>query len=271
MRSILLFVFATLLCFHPAAEAISAKAYIVLDEEGNVVLEKNADTIQPIASITKLFVVEQAIKLDLDELIQITEHDVASGRMKSTPLRAGNSYSRKELIELALVSSDNVAALALARSSPPSTNYANLVEGSGLDPRNKSSARNIADASRELYMTEIGAFSVTPKTHLGSRNSTNPLLNKPGWEFLLSKTGFINAAGGCLTVVLKIKDTIMTVTILGSSGVRQRWLDLAELRATLGDSNFYVPTFTEKRHAVKPKKAAYKKRVKSITKVHKKV
>jgi D-alanyl-D-alanine endopeptidase (penicillin-binding protein 7) len=273
MRSILLFVLAAFLSFHTAAAAISAKAYIVLDEEGNVVLEKNADTVQPIASITKLFVVQQAIKLDLDELIQVTANDVARGRMRSSPLRAGSSYSRKELIELALVSSDNVAALALARSSPPSTNYANLVEGSGLDPRNKSSARNIADAARELYVTEIGAFSIIPKTHLGGRNSTNPLLNKHGWEFLLSKTGFINSAGGCLTAVLKIKDTVMIVTILGSSGVRQRWLDLVELRTALGDSDFYIPSFTEKKRAVKPTKTANrsskvtrKKRVKSFTK-----
>lgn len=273
MRSIVFFIFAVFLCFHPVAQAISAKAYIVLDEEGNVVLEKNADVIHPIASITKLFVVEQAIKLDLDEPILITSRDIADGRMKSTPLRAGNSYSRKELIELALISSDNVAALALARSSPPSTHYANLVEGSGLDPRNKSSARNIADAARTLYITEIGAYSVTPKTHIGNRNSTNPLLNKPGWQFLLSKTGFIGAAGGCLTVVLKIKDSIMTVTILGSSGVRQRWLDLAELRTALGDSDFYIPSFTEKKHAVKSKRVtskstsiSRKKRVKSVTK-----
>jgi len=260
MRSILPFIFTALLSLHLSAGAMSAKAYIILDQEGNVVLEKNADSIRPIASITKLFVVQQALALDLDEPILVTAEDIARGRMRSTPLRAGIEYPRKELIELALVSSDNVAALALARSSPPSTPYADLVEGSGLDPRNRSSARNIAAASRELYMTEIGPFSVTQKTHIGHRNSTNPLLNKPGWEFLLSKTGFINSSGGCLTVVLKIKETIMTVTILGSSGTRQRWLDLVELRTMLGDAFFYVPSFTEKKSSVKYKKKVKKSR-----------
>lgn len=262
MRFTLLFIFTALLSLHLSAAAMSAKAYIILDEEGNVVLEKNADSIRPIASITKLFVVQRALELDLDELIRVTTQDISRGKMRSTPLRAGAEYSRRELIELALISSDNVAALALARSSPPASPYADLVEGSGLDPRNRSTARNIATASRQLYMTEIGPFSVMQKTHIGYRNSTNPLLNKPGWEFLLSKTGFINSSGGCLTVVLKIKDRTMTVTILGSSGTRQRWLDLAELRSALGDTLFYIPSFTE-RTAVKHKKIKKNRTVKT--------
>lgn len=221
------------------AHAITAQSYIVTDMNGAVVLEKNADQVRSIASITKLFVAEQAVKLDLDERIRIEQADISTGHMPSTPLRAGEYYTRYELIQLALISSDNVAARVLAKSSPPDTIYAHLVEGSGIDARNKSSARQLARAARELYTTQVGQFSVLDRTDVGNRRSTNPLINKPGWYFLLSKTGFINRAGGCLVVIVMIKDELMAISILGAN-VRERWRDLIEIRQRLGDYDFYV-------------------------------
>jgi D-alanyl-D-alanine endopeptidase (penicillin-binding protein 7) len=221
------------------ANAITARSYIVTDMNGAVILEKNADQVRSIASITKLFVAEQAIKFDLDERIKIEEADISTGHMRTTPLKAGEYYTRYELIQLALVSSDNVAARVLAKSSPPDTIYAHLVEGSGIDARNKSSARQLAQAARELYTTKVGQFSILDRTSVGNRRSTNPLINKPGWHFLLSKTGFINQAGGCLVVIVMIKDELMAISILGAN-VRERWRDLIEIRKQLGDYDFYV-------------------------------
>lgn len=223
-----------------AANAITAHSYIVVDNAGKVVLEKNPDVVHPIASITKLFVAEQSVKLSPDELIEILQTDVAAGRMRSTPLKVGSSYTRAQLTELALVSSDNVAAIALARSAKPETKRATLVEGSGLDPGNKSTARQLAVAARELYPV-VGPISIRMKTSVGERLSTNPLLNKEGWKFYLSKTGFISQSGGCLVVVLEVADKLMTIAILGSSNTKQRWDDLIELRQMLGDKEFYVP------------------------------
>jgi hypothetical protein len=98
--------FIFLLFFPLQALAITAQSYIVTDMQGNVLLEKNADEIRSIASITKLFVAEQAVKLDQDEKIKVTHDDVRHGMMKSTPLIAGKYYTRRQLTELALVSSD---------------------------------------------------------------------------------------------------------------------------------------------------------------------
>ena len=209
--------------------------------QGNSLLEKNADDRRPIASITKLFVAEQAAKLDPNELIEITRDDLKAGRMRSTPLQAGKLYSRRQLTELALVPSDNVAAIVLGRTAPPATSLATLVESSGLNPENQSTARELAAAARELYTTEVGAVSTREITEVGQRHSTNPFLNKEGWHFLLSKTGYINQAGGCLVVVMTVKEQLVTVVVLGAKNTKERWQDLVEIRKLLGDSDFYVP------------------------------
>lgn len=222
------------------ANALTADSFIVTNMRGETLLEKNADQLRPIASITKLFVAEQAVKLDPEEKIEITRSDVQAGQMRSTPLRIGRLYSRSQLTELALVSSDNVAAIALGRSAPPETSHANLVESSGLNAANQSTAREIAAAARELYYTDIGRISVRQKTEVGSRNSTNPFLKKDGWRFFLSKTGFINRSGGCLVVVMLVNEVPVTVALLGSAS-KQRWQDLIKIRRMLGDSDFYTP------------------------------
>lgn len=232
---------ALLACWSMNVVAVTAQSFIVTDMEGNSLLEKTPDERRAIASITKLFVAEQAVKLDPNEEIEITKEDVKQGLMRSTPLRIGKKYTRKQLTELALVSSDNVAAIALGRSAPPVTSYATLLESSGLNPNNQSTAREIASAARELYQTEVGSISTHEKTEVGNKSSTNPLLSKAGWNFWLSKTGFINQSGGCLVVVTEIQQKMVTVVILGASNTKQRWEDLIEIRRMLGDIDFYVP------------------------------
>ncbi len=236
------FLLALALCWSSSAIAVSADAYIVIDMEGNVLLEKNADSVRAIASISKLVVAQHSAALGADELITITRSDVRSGLMRSTPLKVGQAYTRKQLTELALVSSDNVAAIALGRTVPKNHSaYATIVEPSGLSPKNRSTARQVAKLARSLYNTEVAAVSTRLSTEVGARNSTNPLLTKEGWNFYLSKTGFINSAGGCLVVITQMSGKLVTVVILGARGTKQRWVDLADIRRQLGDKDFYVP------------------------------
>ena len=232
-----------MLCTIFWAHALTAQAYIVADlKTGEVLLEQGADEERSIASITKLFVAQSTAKLDQNELLTVTKADVKAGQMRSSPLRAGVAYTRRQLTELALVSSDNIAAETLGRTAPDTiTQHATIVEPSGLDPANKSTARKLAEAARELYESEVAEVSIRPKTEVGARQSTNPLLTKSGWEFYLSKTGFIRNAGGCLVVITKINDRQVIAVILGAKGTKQRWLDLIELRQRLGDKNFYIP------------------------------
>lgn len=227
-------------CTSAAGQTISARSFIVTTLDGEVLLERNADDERPIASITKLFVAEQAQWLDPNELIEITRQDVLEGRMRTSPLVAGKSYTRAQLIELALIASDNVAAKALGRTMAITSDRARLVEASGLDPANQATARSLAAAAADLHSTALGFISVQPRTSFG-RHNTNPLVDKEGWHFLLSKTGYIRQAGGCLVSVMEVKGQHLVFVILGSSSVRQRWFDLVELRRALGDDDFFVP------------------------------
>lgn len=246
-------VFALLFAVSASQAAVTAKSYIVTDMSGNVIMEQAADEPRAIASITKLITTENTLQQAADELITISSEDVKHGRMRSSPLRAGVSYSRAALVELALVSSDNIAAIALWRASavhmiPPSIT---IIEASGLNPENRSSARTLAAYARTLLSTQLAATSVKATTTIGkiTKHSTNPLINKPGWQFFLSKTGFINESGGCLVVITMIKEQLRTIVILGSTDTRQRWRDLAELRHQLGDTNFSQPGWPARKSA----------------------
>ena len=143
---------------------VTAKAYIVTDMNGHVLLEKNADDIRSMASITKLITARSAASSDQNELIAITSADVIAGRMRSSPLRVGESYTRGQLTNLSLVSSDNIAAIALGRTLalPPGElpHGMKWVEGSGLDPANVATAREIAEVVRKLIDTDISRASV---------------------------------------------------------------------------------------------------------------
>ncbi len=231
--------------FGTTANAVTAEAYILMNANGEVLLQKNADDVRPIASITKLVTTLAASSQDRHELIEIQPEDVRAGRMRSTPLRAGRSYPRELLIELALVSSDNVAALALARTSSlnvslPSTLH--VVEGSGLSAENVSSARGIAELARSMIGSDLARVSVQPNVTIGpvTRRSTNPLINRDGWSFHLSKTGFTNPAGGCLVAVFETSAGPITAVILGSRNVPARWRDLVELRQTMNPSEQFA-------------------------------
>jgi D-alanyl-D-alanine carboxypeptidase len=218
--------------------------------DGTVLLEQNADDVRPIASITKLFTVRTASGDDQAELIEILKSDMVLGRMRSTPLRIGQKYPRSQLIELALISSDNVAATALGRVDPvvsPLPNDTTIVEASGLDAQNRSTARSIAELARSLIASELARTSVQPTVTIGKveKRSTNPLITKPGWVFHLSKTGFINASGGCLVVVFESGGRLLTAVILGSRDVPARWRDLYELRQKFDSSEFASPSVTK--------------------------
>ena len=229
---------------------VTAKAYIVTDMNGHVLLEKNADVIRSMASITKLITAQSSAGSDQNELIVITSADVAAGRMRSSPLRVGESYTREQLTNLSLVSSDNVAAIALGRTLalPPGELPQGMkwVEGSGLDPANVATARELAEIARKLVDTDISRASVLATYSINDqiRRSTNPLIGKAGWSFDLSKTGFINQAGGC--VVSIFSDSTgrkLVVVVLGSRTVSERWRDLYALRKELDpDSVFASPS-----------------------------
>jgi D-alanyl-D-alanine endopeptidase (penicillin-binding protein 7) len=100
---------------------LSAQSVLVFDQaSGQPLLAKNASLQTPIASITKLMTAMLVLDADqpLDERITITSEDRDTIRGTGSRLGIGASYTRGQLLHLALIASDNRAAHALARTAP---------------------------------------------------------------------------------------------------------------------------------------------------------
>ena len=94
---------------------------LILDEKtGEIIYAKNAESRTPIASITKLMtaMVTLDARLVLDEKITLTDDDIDRVKGTHSRLKIGAQLTRRELLHLALMSSENRAAAALARTYP---------------------------------------------------------------------------------------------------------------------------------------------------------
>jgi D-alanyl-D-alanine endopeptidase (penicillin-binding protein 7) len=100
---------------------LRSSAVLVIDAEtGEVLHAKNAGAVLPIASITKLMTAMVTIDagLPLDEPITITADAQAAQAKRRARVPVGATLTRAELMQLALMSSENVAAAALGRAYP---------------------------------------------------------------------------------------------------------------------------------------------------------
>lgn len=213
---------------------------VVLDSHsGRVLLRKDADAVVPIASLTKLVTAMVVLdaKPDLDRLVRIQQQHVSALLQVKSSLPQGARVSLRMLMQLALASSDNRAAYALAQSYPgglPAFKRAagakiaalglahtTLDDPTGLSARNTSTALELATiAGAAAGYPEIARYTTAPAgaiTIAGQRvayRNTNQLVGKKGWNIALSKTGFTAAAGRCLIMRLKSPEQDVTLVLL---------------------------------------------------------
>lgn len=213
---------------------VSAESWIVTDSDSKIIQGENVDEVRSIASITKLMttmVVVDAAQ-DMDEALAIHHR---------TGLR---KFTRAELIQLAMVHSDNAAADALCKYYP--TGYdacidamnakvqalgltkTRFVDATGLDSRNVSTARElvrIVAVGSGYAPVNLAAKTPQVKIQLRKRwlifNNTNPVIGRRH-EFIVSKTGYIRAAGGCIAMMLNTDKGVRTVVVLGSRNTHTR-------------------------------------------------
>ena len=226
---------------------------------------KNPDAITPIASITKLMTAMVVLDSnpDLDEEISVAEADQDSLKGTHSRLGVGTTFTRREMLNLALMSSENRAASALARNYPGGTAAAiaamnakarqlgmlntTFRDPTGLNSQNVSTARDLVRmvaAARNYKL--IHQFTTTASRSVeGQRgrelrfNNTNPLVKNASWEIGLSKTGFINEAGRCLVMQAQIRQRPVIIVLLDSVGKSSRigdanrvkkWIESANMR-----------------------------------------
>ncbi|MES2036831.1 MAG: M56 family metallopeptidase [Pseudomonadota bacterium] len=237
----------------------SSEHVLVLDEQsGKVLLEKNADTIVPIASISKLMtaMVTLDAKLDKDEAITITKEDVAGWHTNQVKLQPGAVLSRQNLLELTLIPSSNAAAKALARTYPGGKpafvaalqsktaslglQATHLEEAAGISPNNRSTARDVArlvkvaagyPELRSLASRSEGQYTVAGQTY--DYQSTNSLTASKDWDISLSKTGYSKIAGRCLTMRTTIAGKPVIMVLLNAKNSDVRTDDVMHIRTAL--------------------------------------
>jgi|GEM_PF-380205 len=242
---------------------LESKAALVINSAtGEVLYGKNTDQPVPIASITKLMTVMVVLdaKLPLDEAITITEEDIDRLKNTSSRIRVGSVLSRAELMLLALMSSENRAAHALARTYTGGESAAiaamnrkahalgmtqtRFEDGTGLSSHNVASPKDLVAMVKTANnyplirrFSTTGGHAVAIKDSIQQFNNTNMLVKNPDWEIGVSKTGYINEAGKCLVMQAKIKSTPVVIVLMDSWGKYTRIGDAQRVKKWLESSS----------------------------------
>ena len=227
--------FALLVSNLSGAMPVTAKSWLVADGKGKIIEGENTSQLRSIASITKLITAMVVLdaKQDLDEYL--------------------NPYTRKEMIQLALIKSDNKASLDLCKHYPGGSAFCvkamnnkvrslgltktQFVESSGLSVMNVSTAEELITIVMEAAKyPEIVLAARTSEVKIKIRKkwfvfrNTNPIIGQRH-DFVVSKTGFINASGGCIVLMIDTEIGRRIVVVLGSKNTRTR-IPEAEFIAT---------------------------------------
>ena len=238
---------------------VNARHALVLEEgSGRIILTKDADTVVPIASLTKLVTAMVVLdaKQDPNELVKIDREDVDTLKHSASFLRVGSEMSRLSALKLALMCSENRAASVLARTYPGGLPafalavkaklralglaHTSIGEPTGLAPTNTSTATEMAKiavaASRYPEIARITSDKAD-KIAINGRprefHNTDHLVGNKGWDILLSKTGYTEEAGRCLTLRMKSGEKNFTVVLLDADGSSQRISDAVKIKRSL--------------------------------------
>ena len=245
----------------PSALKLRSSSVLVVDAWSQEVLySQNPDAVTSIASLTKLMtaVVLLDAELPLSEPIRIEDSDLDALKNSSSRLPVGWVLPRGQLLNLALMSSDNRAASALARTFPGGTaacvaamnrkasalglKHTRFADASGLNPENVSTARELATIARtagrygpirQMTTSDQVPFSSLATGHTRIFGNSNGLIRDPRWEIGLSKTGYTAEAEHCLVMEAAILDRPLVMVFLGSVGKYSRIGDAQRFRRWL--------------------------------------
>jgi D-alanyl-D-alanine endopeptidase (penicillin-binding protein 7) len=233
----------------------SGEALVVDATHAKVLYARRADVQAPIASISKLMtalVVAEA-RQPLDQRLEVTAADRAIGRGAYSRLAIGTRLTRAQLFHLALMSSENRAAHALARNYPGGfaaciramnakaralgMTHTHFVEPTGLSSHNVSTPEDLAKlvmaAARSpiirRYSTSHG-YTIRSGRRLVAYHNTDLLVSRPSWHIVVQKTGFTDAAGNCLVMQAVIDHRTVVIVLLDSWGKYTRVADARRVR-----------------------------------------
>ncbi len=214
---------------------ITAESWLVTDGSGQIIKSENIYQKRSIASITKLMTV----------MVVLDAHQDLDQNLKP--------YTRREMIQLAVVRSDNRASELLCQHYPGGRSRCvnamnekakqlgmtntSFVDPTGLGVMNVSTAYDLITLVKESekYQEIVSASKLSEvKINIKKKwlvfKNTNPIIGKRH-DFIVSKTGWIRASGGCIVMMLDTDIGRRIVVVLGSKNTHTR-IPEAEFIAT---------------------------------------
>jgi serine-type D-Ala-D-Ala endopeptidase (penicillin-binding protein 7) len=240
---------------------IKSTAVLVQDmQAGTTLFAKNTSQVSPIASITKLMTAMIVLDAEqpLEESVRIEKGDIDTIKHTGSRLRIGSSFSRRDLLHMALMSSENRAASALGRNYPGGMRAfvarmnakalelgmlnTRFAEPTGLSSENVSTADELAllvQASLDYPLIRSFTTTASAQIHTADSGHTYGFLNSNGlvrgsdWQIDVSKTGYIAEAGQCLVMRARIRERPVIIVLLDSWGKYTRIGDANRIRRWL--------------------------------------
>lgn len=238
---------------------INAKSYIVLDSNGKILLEKNADEKKPVASICKLMTTLITLEkiargeLSLDDKMLASEY-ACSVEGSQAFLDAGSEYLVKDLLKSVIVASANDSAIVLAENISGTENdfvaimnqkaqemgmYSTIYANStGLTDKNiqYSTAKDTSIILNKI--TEFDTYKeycsiwmdklIHPSGRETELVNTNRLIRYLPY-CVSGKTGFTDEAKYCLASTANKNDLKLTCVVLGCDNASDRFTDSINL------------------------------------------
>jgi D-alanyl-D-alanine carboxypeptidase len=234
--------------------AFTAEALLLIDPEGKVLFEKNAENDRAPASLVKLMTLYlaceelEAGRADLDELVTVSLHAATTAKYRMG-LRAGEHVPFRVLLEGVAIASANDAASALAeRLSGDEGTFVERMNAKGKelglsstrfanphglpDPMQRTNARDMAQLTARLLhdypMSRplLGGQTFIYRGRVYTRHI--PLFNDPGGVQAL-KTGFTHEAGYNLAVAAWRGGQQFLMIVLGARTRALSFLDAKRL------------------------------------------
>jgi D-alanyl-D-alanine endopeptidase (penicillin-binding protein 7) len=233
----------------------SAAALVEDQQTGECLVQKQAEAVLPIASITKLMTAMVVLdaKMNLQESLTIVPEDVDTLRNSHSRLPVNTNLTRGNALLLALMASENRAAHALGRTYPGGLGAfvaaanakarslglvaTHFEDPTGISNGNVSSARDLARMVNAAYHYRLIREYTTRKEttiRLGYRtrqfHNSNRLIQNPRWQIGLSKTGFIDEAGRCLVMQSQVAKRSVLIVLLDAQGKLTRYGDANRIK-----------------------------------------
>lgn len=230
------------------------RAIVVGDTKGNIIFEKDADTMYPLASVTKMmslmvmFDEINAGNISLNDSVRITKNPLKYGG-SGIPLKAGQIFVLEDLVKASAVYSANNATYAIAEYVGNGSVFSFVAKmnrklkdyglqneikyhtPAGLptrvtkQPMDEGTARGIYKLSIEALKykkyIEIAGIKST-KIHNGkiSIRNRNHLIGENGVYGI--KTGFHKEAKYNIAVASKFQDTDVIIVVMGGETYKTR-------------------------------------------------